>query len=399
MKFRAIKYIASLIISSLSALCNKRQGLIIFHGATLSKFNESGKYLYEFLHEKNLYECWWMTDSKEIYLDLLKKNMRVCMHRSFFGLFLYMRAWMVIGTGTLPPNFLGSVSKKTIKVCLHHGSGPRTTAAADGEFFKSSSELVKVLNRYDYFNFTSTYMANCVGTLHFQIPKNKRIVMGLPRCDHLFNVNSCAEALKNKPLSKLILNKRDIKKIILYAPTWRFYDKKISLPLAELGNVELDKVENYLISNDAYMLISIHPIVRNRFQLDSYQRIRYIEEKINLDINELLPEVDVLITDYSSIATDFLIMNRPILFSMPDYDKYFQEIGLLDDIRNDLPGEEVFSTSSFLSSLSKALDQGYSSATGSRIRWLNRYYDLKNHNSRELVSKFIDSLMLKKHIN
>jgi CDP-glycerol glycerophosphotransferase (TagB/SpsB family) len=36
----------------------------------------------------------------------------------------------------------------------------------------------------------------------------------------------------------------------------------------------------------------------------------------------VLPMCDVLVTDYSSVAFDFLLLDRPIVYFLPDHDRY-----------------------------------------------------------------------------
>src|SRR5690606_38498864 len=48
----------------------------------------------------------------------------------------------------------------------------------------------------------------------------------------------------------------------------------------------------------------------------------------SIDTNELLSIIDVLVTDYSSIAVDFLATGRPMLFYVYDLEEYAAERGL-----------------------------------------------------------------------
>ncbi len=48
-----------------------------------------------------------------------------------------------------------------------------------------------------------------------------------------------------------------------------------------------------------------------------------------IDLYEILPDVDVLITDYSSIYFDFLLLDRPIVFINNDIKEYINARGLL----------------------------------------------------------------------
>jgi CDP-glycerol glycerophosphotransferase (TagB/SpsB family) len=50
-----------------------------------------------------------------------------------------------------------------------------------------------------------------------------------------------------------------------------------------------------------------------------------------VDLNAYLGFCDVLITDYSSVALDFLLLGRPILFYMPDLERYLSKRGFYFD--------------------------------------------------------------------
>ena len=51
------------------------------------------------------------------------------------------------------------------------------------------------------------------------------------------------------------------------------------------------------------------------------------------DMTELLLAADMVLTDYSSCALDFIIMDRPALFYIPDWDNYVATRGVYFDIR------------------------------------------------------------------
>ena len=55
---------------------------------------------------------------------------------------------------------------------------------------------------------------------------------------------------------------------------------------------------------------------------------------------DFLNVVDVLITDYSSIYFDYLLLNRPIIFHMPDLEEYQKKRGfILDPLDEWTPGD------------------------------------------------------------
>ena len=73
-----------------------------------------------------------------------------------------------------------------------------------------------------------------------------------------------------------------------------------------------------------------HHETKNNYLLNkSFSNIIYLEEGDVPDINNLLPLVDVLISDYSGVLLDYLILDRPIIptsFDLEEYTKNDREL-------------------------------------------------------------------------
>jgi len=65
------------------------------------------------------------------------------------------------------------------------------------------------------------------------------------------------------------------------------------------------------------------------------------EELWDGQLEELLCATDVLVTDYSSIAYDFVLLNRPIVFMMVDAHEYAQYRGFIPGAQDLIPGPIV----------------------------------------------------------
>ena len=92
------------------------------------------------------------------------------------------------------------------------------------------------------------------------------------------------------------------------------------------------------------------------------------------DIYPLLKYTDILITDYSSIYFDFLLLNRPILFFDYDYDEYSSNMnGFVYDYQETAPGPKVTSQQALVEELTiQITDQG--TYENDRIRVCNKFY-------------------------
>ncbi|EJJ3395991.1 CDP-glycerol glycerophosphotransferase family protein [Campylobacter coli] len=137
---------------------------------------------------------------------------------------------------------------------------------------------------------------------------------GYPRIDTTINITDA-----EKKLIKKQLGIKEDKKIILYAPTYRNSFEKADLNFEQVRK----DIEILQESTDYTVLYRGHYTTEQNTNILSVSR--------EIDTNELLSIVDVLITDYSSIFFDFMVLERPIIFYAYDYEQYKNEHGLYFD--------------------------------------------------------------------
>lgn len=94
-------------------------------------------------------------------------------------------------------------------------------------------------------------------------------------------------------------------------------------------------------------------IKKHPFQLgwseneEGFTNIRYVTEKLleekEVFLYSLVGVCDGLLTDYSSIAVDFILLNRPIGFVLTDYELYEKARGFVFEKPLDyMPGEKIY---------------------------------------------------------
>lgn len=379
----------------------KQKKLILFTGSTTSHYNESGKYLYEYFSNKEDFIAVWLTRSNTVYKYLDSQNNRnVVFVKSIQGMLCFLRAGTIVSTGGSSPNIFRLVGNKTVTITLGHGVGPRSANAVDDELndnplAKSALSNLQYLHKFDYLNFTSKFTIITIGKLQFMIPKNKRILLGYPRCDHLFDINYAVSKLNDKVFYNSVFSGMgDTEKVILYSPTWRPNNRKQSLPMRLLSGFDIGHFDRWLENSNLYLLISVHPIVEREYEIKHCSRIKYIEDDPLVDINQIIMEADLLITDYSSIATDYMIMDRPVLYVMPDYDFYLYEYGMIEDFRLNLPGYEA-KTFDELCDLIIVSINAPGKHKGKRKAYLSRYYDTSITDSSYKCYQFIKNIQSK----
>ncbi|ELD8115500.1 CDP-glycerol glycerophosphotransferase family protein [Staphylococcus pseudintermedius] len=146
--------------------------------------------------------------------------------------------------------------------------------------------------------------------------------IGYPRID--LTINTTANEAREYLAEHLNLKKNPI---ILYCPTWR--GKNVNDPENTLLNIfEEIKLLNQKLPHQ--VLVKVHPFVYSKAK-EMPELKPYLVPDF-LDTNQLMPAVDLMITDYSSIFFDFLVTDKPIVFYVPDLDKYQNERGVYIDL-------------------------------------------------------------------
>ncbi len=141
--------------------------------------------------------------------------------------------------------------------------------------------------------------------------------IGYPRQDLTLN-----SSLEKKCEIKKLLGISENKKIVLYAPTWR-------------GTLSGAKFDTNKLLTDIYLLKEledIHFLFRGHHMVEkllhNIEEIKDIVVPAKIDTNTLLSIVDILITDYSSIAFDYMACGKPIIYYAYDRKGYEEERGL-----------------------------------------------------------------------
>ncbi|NLM45015.1 MAG: hypothetical protein GX201_13575 [Clostridiales bacterium] len=137
---------------------------------------------------------------------------------------------------------------------------------------------------------------------------------GCPRNDVLIrNSEIKKEAIKNHLGIKSNIN------ILLYAPTLRREAVKSKKPQS-IKDIDLSAVLKLLedkTKKEWICLVRAHSAVKGLSGIPD-DLVKFIDVTSYEDMNELLLISDFLITDYSSSAGDFALLNRPIVLFQPD---------------------------------------------------------------------------------
>lgn len=168
----------------------------------------------------------------------------------------------------------------------------------------------------------------------FGVPSENFRITGLPRNDELVNCNT----EENRSRIRKQLGIADGKRIILYAPTFREYDKDSGSNCVLMPPIDLKKWEKKL-GEKYVLLMRAHYEVVKVMQFEENDFVKNVSSYPNL--NELMIVSDMLVSDYSSIFFDYSVQDKPMLCFAYDYDKYASLRGMYFDIREKLMGNSV----------------------------------------------------------
>lgn len=145
--------------------------------------------------------------------------------------------------------------------------------------------------------------------------ENAVVITGQPRND----------ILKKKGIREDVFARLGLepgKRLILYLPTYRGN----AMGTDAMKNIVLDLYENKklqetLNQTNSVFIAKLHPLTppvelpdRDNFRVMHYQEVESNQE--------LLAAGDVLITDFSSCCVDFALLDRPVIFYLPDKDNF-----------------------------------------------------------------------------
>lgn len=167
----------------------------------------------------------------------------------------------------------------------------------------------------------------------YKVRRESTVVSGIPRDDELYTVGNedVQEARKKFGIP-------NNKKVILYAPTWRdSSDLGTSYVLAPPINIKLWQDR---LGDDYVLLLRTHPLTTELMGIEFNEFV--IDASKEQNVNIALIASDILITDYSSIAYDYAILERPIIAFAYDYEAYINNRGLNEKLEVMFPGS-VFS--------------------------------------------------------
>ena len=262
--------------------------------------------------------------------------------------------------------------KNQIAVQMWHGSPYK---GADIGMLRGHSAK----HPYYSFAFSTSKHFVPIWCYNFSMPPERIIICGHPRCDALFKPNPHYDL-------------GNYKKLILWAPTFRKsnvvgYNDTASgqqlLPVVK--DDDWMALDNQLKQLGVKLLVKLHPIqLVNKMALANMGNLLILTHSDfcsqGMELYPLMVQSDALITDYSSIFYDYLLLDRPMAFTEDDVAEYGANRGfLVDDPDAYKPGFRIGNVDDLLTFIKNVRD-GFDTFHEDRLRVLDLSNDYRDGN-------------------
>ncbi len=231
------------------------------------------------------------------------------------------------------------------------------------------------------------------------------IPLGFPANDLLFEkVDLFLNGFYPRHLNN---SKARFSKIIGWLPTYRQHrsvTQKISpntfpfgIPLIH-SEKELIDLNRLLSEKKILLAIQMHHAQAANFSKFNFSNIILISQKIKYEMNismlTLIQSFDAMITDYSAIYYEYLMLNRPIALSIDDIDEYSSKIGFCVNYFDWIKGVYLKTPEDlikFIDEISNCIDSAKTKREEA-MRHIHNYID--NQSTQRVVNFLIEKAKL-----
>lgn len=389
-----LENIAFLPFYLLTYLIPRKRNTWVFGAWFGDRYSDNSKYLYEYVteHERSI-NAIWLTRNPEIYKLQRQQNRNVYFANSLKGWWYTARAGATFVTcGNKDISHIGR--RGSVEVQLWHGMPLKKIRKDDkikerkkkSFLFDTVRPIWMTLFPFDEENWDLFFVQSKIDSQRwktaFGAADEQLAITGYPRADIILSKENTLPSTLQK-----IIDEQDIEKIALYAPTHRG-EGKSDINLFE--SLQIEALQKVLEKHKILLIIKMHYFEASKASYLNKEPRIFVESQGEIpDINELLPFVDILITDYSSVYIDFLPLKRPIIFSPFDYTQYLSEDrDLYENYDKATPGEKCYSWTEVIGKLDDiaAGDDAYKEAREIKCQ---EYFEYTDGNNCERITNVV----------
>ncbi|MEM6301834.1 MAG: CDP-glycerol glycerophosphotransferase family protein [Pseudomonadota bacterium] len=315
-----------------SYLVPKRKSYLAFlAGHDKGKFDGNLKWLNLYLQQTAPeIDTVWLTDNTRVATELKRRNIPFKKYKLF-------PIWPILRAQTIfidTRHYSLGAGRFSI-VQLWHGTGFKSMTAASA--FKSRLKAALGRNHYSKYVLVSTTSANDTKEKEVMFGGTNNHATGYPRNDIFFG------GIFDKQKYKEEIGVARFEKLVVYAPTFRDHGE-----FEPFSDGMWKRINQLMVNRNELFIVKKHPGDKKLQVPPGLSNTVDMTADIK-DVQELLAASDVLITDYSTIVTDYALSRKPAIFYTFDLAEYrAHSRPLTEDFDNVLPGpfandeEELF---------------------------------------------------------
>lgn len=389
-----ISLFAFILMVPFSYIVPKKKNLIIFIGNLKSNFYGNVKYFYLYVNRYHHKDCefYFLAEDRNTFDELKMYGLPVIFFPSFKSIFtLYRTKIVIIDNNRWVTKLRFYFLFTSHKVQLWHGVG----------FKRIDHDLIDHRTKRDFLRY-------CINTLKGRFPKydlfistsefySKNVFSKAFNYSNMVELGYSRNGIFFQEPDKLSLINTDVEnynkiadlkdqgyKIILYAPTFR-----------DLGGdalteniLDIKRLTDFAYKNKLHFVFKFHPAPQYRFNLEQLKEVTLYDN--SKDVYPLLPKVDLMITDYSSIYTDYLLLDRPVIFFPYDYEYYVQQNREIQfDYDWITPGPKCYTQDDLEKEILQILIKNEDGYIQKREEILDLAFKYKDGNSSERIWQYI----------
>jgi CDP-glycerol glycerophosphotransferase len=379
----------------------RKKNRIVFIGRDDGVFIDNTKYFFHYLNsvkESENLEVFYLTENRDCHKELNSNDYHSVFYPSFSALFIMITSGiLVVDHDVWVFRFKFFFLYSAFKVQLFHGVGlkylglQKIKKEMKTEIARSLQvgmyRIIGMIPYYDVIISTSEFYSNNVFSKAFRA--GKVVETGYPRNDIFFaedseDIRSYWINADGDTYRRVINLRQEGYKIIFYMPTFRDSGGD---PMSDRA-LDMKGLNEFSQKNRFIFIFKFHPDPYFTYEKIEFSNIIWYDNAN--DVYPAIPLGDLLITDYSSIYMDFLLLDRPVIFFPYDYEKYIRsDRGIQFDYEWITPGRKCRTPKELQDEITKILVQGLDDHREKRKEILDIAFKYKDGNSSERLWTFI----------
>lgn len=374
-------------VSVVGFVLPKREGTWVFGADGGNRFADNSKYLYLHATDRDDIRAIWLTENDETLERLQDAGYEAYHANRPRGIYHTLTAeYVFVSLGRADVAWWATGGARIIN--LWHGCPLKRLAATRIGDEQSLVDRVIVRIRDSAFHVlvTTAEEFRDIFAAAYEMPRANVPALGYPRNDIFRRQIPDATLGIDAQTHDLISERSSDGPVVAYMPTYR---RGFGMEHGEPDGppIDEDALHDLLTDHDATFLVKLHPHAQQGIDTGAGDRI--IDLPDSYDIYPSLRDVDVLVTDYSSVYFDYLHLDRPVVFYPYDLDAYEERPGFYFDYEEVTPGPTPQTFDGFLDALDETLS-GVDEYAAERDAVKHRFFDHPDQHAAQVVADYFD---------